>query len=70
MNKTQVLLLLDDLLEVSPGTLKGNESIQDWDSIAIIGLIALADERFNKSVSTNQLQTAKTVNDVVNFLLS
>ncbi len=70
MNRADVLLLLDELLEVNPGTLIGNESIQEWDSIAIIGLIALADEHFDKRISVSQLQNVNTVDDVIKLLLS
>jgi acyl carrier protein len=70
MDQTTVLLLLDEVIEAAPGTLKGPESIKEWDSIAIISLIALADERFNMSISASQIQNCHTVNDVVTLLLS
>ncbi len=69
MDQVAVLLLLDEVIEASPGTLKGPESVKEWDSIAIISLIALADERFNKSVSASQIQNCHTVDDVVTLLL-
>ena len=68
MNKDAVLLLLDEVLELSPGTLKGPESVKDWDSIAVISLIVLADERFNRSLSASQVQACVSVDDVVALL--
>ena len=46
MKKAQFLLALDELLELKPGTLKGSEklsSFDNWDSLAVISLIALVD---------------------------
>lgn len=68
MEKQEVLLLLDEILELNPGTLTGEESTQGWDSIILISLIALADEHFNKSISVKEIMQADTVNDVVMLL--
>lgn len=70
MNRAEVLLLLDELLELNPGTLQGPELVQEWDSIAVIGLIALADERFAKALSARQLQEAHTVDGLVAMLMA
>ncbi len=70
MDKVTILLLLDEVIEAVPGTLKGTESVKEWDSIAVISLIALADERFNKSISASQIQGCHTVDDIVMLLLS
>ena len=68
MDKKAILLLLDEIVELAPGTLNGNESTKEWDSIAVIGLIALADEQFGKSLSAAQINAANTVDDIVNLL--
>ena len=69
MRIAEILLGLDEILELSPGTLKGPESIKEWDSIAIISLIALADERFGKLLSVSQINSANTVGDIVALLM-
>lgn len=69
LNK-DVLLLLDQILEMSPGTLTGTELIAEWDSIAIIGLIALADEKFGKKLTVSEINKASTADDIVRMLLS
>lgn len=72
MNKKTVLLALDELLEYDPGTLEGNEQLEGldgWDSLAVIGLIAIADEQFNIALSPADIQKAETINDVVALLL-
>ncbi len=68
MDYKKILLKLDEVAELSPGTLNGTESIKDWDSIAIISIIALADEDFNKSLSAKAIAQASTVNDIVTLL--
>lgn len=73
MNEQEILLSLDELLELELGSLKGMELLTDlaaWDSLAVIGLIALADEKFQKALSPNAIAEAKTVNDIVILLSS
>jgi acyl carrier protein len=58
MTKEQFYALLDELLEQDPGTIKGEElliSLQRWDSLAVIGFIAMLDEHFSISVNLNDL---------------
>ena len=71
MDRNKLLLCIDELLELDPGTLKGDESLENleaWDSLAVIGLIALIDEKFNKAVSLSAISEAKSVNDLVALL--
>jgi acyl carrier protein len=68
MNKSEFLLSLDELLELSPGTLKGPEKLADydnWDSLAVISLISLADEKFNIVLGSDAIADAQTVNDLL-----
>jgi len=68
MTKQEFLLLIDELLEESPGTLSGNERLEDlemWDSMTALGFIALLDEQFNIIVSGDDLDNCKTVNDLI-----
>ncbi|QDQ39998.1 acyl carrier protein [Legionella geestiana] len=69
MDKQRILLKLDEINELPPGTLKGEESTADWSSIVLISLIALADEEFNKPLKVSQLTEAKRVDDVVALLV-
>ncbi len=71
MTKEVFLQLLDELLELEPGTLTGNENLKDyeiWDSMTVLGFIALVDEHFGFTVSTERLAQAKTVDDLVALL--
>ena len=69
MDKQTVLLKLDEINELAPGTLKGQESTADWSSIVLISLIALADEEFNKPLKVSQLTQTTVVDDVVALLI-
>ena len=48
MDRKEFLLALDEMLELDPGTLTGDEtleSLEAWDSLAVISFIALVDEK-------------------------
>lgn len=68
MNRSEFLLAMDELLELAPGTLKGAEKLSDyenWDSLAVISLIALADEKFSVVLGSDAIAEAQTVNDLI-----
>ncbi|MBP2230502.1 acyl carrier protein [Azospirillum agricola] len=68
MDRKEFLLALDETLELEPGTLTGDEtleSLEAWDSLAVISFIALVDERLNIVVEGEKLARAKTVSDLL-----
>ena len=68
MEKKQFLFLLDELLELDNGTLQGHELLTDldaWDSLAVIGFIALVDENCGKIIAPSKLVKAQTINDLI-----
>ena len=71
MTHDQFLKLLDELLEFEPGTLRGDESLaglSKWDSLAIIGFIALLDQHFGLSVPAVRITNCKTVADLCSLV--
>jgi len=71
MTKQEFLRQLEDIMELDANTLQGGETLKDldsWDSLASLSFIAFADERFNLSVSGNQVASAKTVDDLAALL--
>lgn len=67
MTKTEFYVLLDELLELDAGTIKGGEALADlprWDSLAVIGFIALLDEHFGASVPAAKINDCKRVPDL------
>ncbi|PWC55771.1 hypothetical protein TSH7_16625 [Azospirillum sp. TSH7] len=68
MDRNEFLLALDEMLELDPGTLTGDEaleSLEAWDSLAVISFIALVDEKTGVVVEGEKLAKAKTVADLL-----
>jgi acyl carrier protein len=66
MNDKQFLRLLDEILEAEPGTVKGTEKLEElaWDSLMVLGFIALMDERYGAAIPPKELSKCKTVADL------
>ncbi|HRJ70600.1 MAG TPA: phosphopantetheine-binding protein [Terrimicrobiaceae bacterium] len=58
---------LETLLELDSGTIRGDEVLADlnWDSMAVVSFIAMADEKYNASVHVAQLQQAEKVSELL-----
>lgn len=62
---------LEEMLEIDENTLTLEtelNSLDEWDSIAIISAIVMFDEEFGKTVKGAELKACKTVADVVNLM--
>ncbi len=71
MKKEDFLFLLDELIEVEPGTLTGKEILRDlesFDSLAVVGFIAMVDEKFDVILSPNQIPKCEKVDDLIGLL--
>ena len=71
MERNEFLLLLDELLELEPGTVKGSETLdglEGWNSLAVISFMALVDEHFGISVQPRQIAACTTVTDLMGLL--
>ena len=71
MENNEFLLLLDELLELEPGTGKGSETLDSfdgWNSLAVISLMALVDEHFGISLQPRQIAGCSTIADLVGLL--
>ncbi|WP_158770764.1 acyl carrier protein [Paraglaciecola sp. L1A13] len=68
MNKQEFLNSLEEILELDENTLKGDEvlmEIEQWDSLAFLSVIAMADENFDIIIEGSQLEEIKSVADLV-----
>ena len=68
MTHREFLSQLEDLVEAEPGSIKGTEALTDlprWDSLCVVGLIAMIDEHLGVTVSAKKIAEAKTVPDLV-----
>lgn len=71
MTKKQFYLLLDELLEIEAGSIKGEETLATlpkWDSLAIIGFIALLDQHFGLIVPAATITNCRTVADLAGLV--
>lgn len=70
IKREEFLLLLDELLELPSGTLRGPENLQElegWDSLAALSFMALADERCGIALAASQLVNCRTVNGLLSL---
>ena len=70
MSRTEVLTSLDELLETET-PLTGSEELAtlgSWDSIAVLSVIAMADDKYHIAIAAKTLNACKTVDDLVNLL--
>jgi hypothetical protein len=68
MSRDEFLLELDELLELPQGTLGGSEkleNLENWNSTALIGFIALADTNNGIRISPRQIVKCATIADLL-----
>jgi acyl carrier protein len=68
MSTVEFLAKVDEILELPGGTLKGSEKLEDqdnWDSVAMVSFIALADEHNGARLNVKQLAACETVGDLL-----
>ena len=70
MTKTVFLDKLADILEMDPGSLQGDETLESigWDSLCSLSFIVMVDEEFGLNFSGSQVMGAKTVSDLVGLM--
>jgi hypothetical protein len=68
MTREEFLLQMDEILGLQPGTLRGDEKLEDlenWDSTTLIGLILLADANNSVPITPEQVVGCSTVADLL-----
>lgn len=71
MNEKAFLNELEEILELDPNTLQGDETLLDieqWDSLAFLSVIALADQKFDLVIPGDQLESIKTIPDLIDLM--
>ena len=67
MDKTSFYLELEEMLELPKGTLRGDQMLDklaEWDSLAVISFIVLADSKYGVILQPKRLETCETVDDL------
>jgi len=68
MRKPEFLKLLDNLMDLPAGSLRGEDSLEElegWDSMAAMDFLALVDESFGCTLSPQRLAECRIVDDLV-----
>lgn len=68
MTRAEFLAALEEMLEADAGSLSPDtalDSLDSWDSLAVISFIALVDEHFDHVVAGEDLAKAKTIGDLL-----
>lgn len=63
---------LDEILDIPAGTVKGGESLNGfdgWDSMAMLGFIALADENYGVTIPAKRIPACHTVDDLAGLIV-
>lgn len=71
MELTKKLALIEEALDVEEGSLTPETSLDDveeWDSIAMLSLIAMLDDEFGKTISGKELKGLKSVADILAWM--
>ena len=70
MTQLEKIEALKELFEMDAGTLKPETALDtlQWDSMAMLSLIALVNEKFNKRLNGLQLKSFKTIQDVLTVM--
>ncbi|GGP38867.1 hypothetical protein GCM10009347_03440 [Shewanella algicola] len=71
MNRQEFLNNLEEILELDDNTLKGDEvlmELEQWDSLAFLSVIAMADEYFDIIIQGDKLEEIKTVADLITLV--
>jgi len=68
MTREEFLLELDEVLELPRGTLKGPEkleALEQWNSVAMMGFIALADTNNGVRISPREIVNCVAIEDLL-----
>lgn len=71
MNTSKFYVELEELLELSGGTLHGGQALDklpEWDSLAVISFIALADSTYGVMLQPKKINECKTVDDLARLI--
>lgn len=71
MNTNDFLMLLDEIVEAESGTIKSDDTLADidgWDSMAVLGFIAMLDEKLGLIMAPEKIAAAVTVMDLIDLV--
>ena len=71
-DRSELLLLFEQAIEVDEGTIEGNrklDAIPEWDSLSVLGFMAMVDSECGKKIEPKELSACQTVDDVLDLVI-
>ena len=71
MDIKKKLALIEEALDVEEGSLTAEtplDNVEEWDSIAMLSLIAMLDDEFGKTITGKELRALKSVADILAYM--
>jgi acyl carrier protein len=67
MSEQEFIQAFEEILEMTPGTLTGSaklEDLENWDSVAMVTLMSVVDEKCGVQLSPRKFASCQTVKDL------
>ncbi len=71
MSEKEKINMLEEMLELDENTLTPStvlDDIEEWDSIAVLSLIAMLDDEFGKVIKGSEIRSFDTVADILRVM--
>ena len=71
MDEQEFIANMEELLEADPGSIglaTEMESLSQWDSLAFVSFLAMADSKYSVRVTPTDLREAKTIADLMKLV--
>lgn len=71
MTNEEKIAMLEDIMDLDEGTLEAAsvlKEFEEWDSLSKLSLMAMAKKEFSKKLTTEEIHTFKTVQDICDYL--
>ena len=64
---------IEDVFEMPYGSINPNDNFreyQEWDSLALLSLMAMLEDEYNSTISRDNFQRLLTIEDLYNYIIS
>jgi acyl carrier protein len=71
MNEQEFIASIEELLEIDPGSISLEtqlDSLEQWDSLAFVSFLALADSKYGVRVTPTELRASKSIADLMKLV--
>jgi acyl carrier protein len=71
MNDQEFIASIEELLEIDPGSISlatQLDSLQEWDSLAVVSFLAMADSKYGVRVTPTELHESNSIADLMKLV--